>query len=449
MGDVGLKPQSVIAFLDSRDERLRKTAEWVLSRKTEWGEAVVQHFSDQLDRIAAMSAEQRATLAKQLARFSTSEPIQRLLVEMLLDRDSASRRDVALVAMNSAGLKETPDAWIDGLARMLARADSAELPRVIATVKALRILPNAGLAVQEALGRIGADAKRPMDLRIAALSASTASGLQIGDDMFGYLKSRLSADSSIDQRGVAVDVLARAKLSSERLLSLTENVTSAGPIEIERLVSAFGQSANNEVGQALLTALEKSPSFAAVRTEVLTSSLSRCTEDVRRQAEQLSKSRVQTTEEQTLQLNEYLATLPEGDIRRGQAVFNSTKAACTSCHAIGYLGGKLGPDLTKIGEVRTERDLLEAILFPSASFVRSYEPLAVLKTNGTIVSGLVRKDAPDEIVLATSATEEQRVPRSEIEDVRAGNTSIMPAGLDGQLTREQLADLVAFLKACR
>jgi len=99
--------------------------------------------------------------------------------------------------------------------------------------------------------------------------------------------------------------------------------------------------------------------------------------------------------------------------------------------------------------VRTERDLVESIIFPSVSFVRSYEPMAVLKTNGTIVSGLLRKDAPDEIVLAASATEEHRVPRSELEEIRAGTTSIMPEGLDRQLTQEQLADLVAFLKACR
>jgi putative heme-binding domain-containing protein len=67
------------------------------------------------------------------------------------------------------------------------------------------------------------------------------------------------------------------------------------------------------------------------------------------------------------------AELPNGDVRRGHEVFNRPKLACTACHAIGYLGGKVGPDLTRIGAVRAKRDLLEAIAFPSASFVRAPE----------------------------------------------------------------------------
>ena len=59
-----------------------------------------------------------------------------------------------------------------------------------------------------------------------------------------------------------------------------------------------------------------------------------------------------------------MATLSAGDVRRGQLIFHSEKAACYSCHAIGYRGGNVGPDLTRIGSVRADRDLLEAIVFP-------------------------------------------------------------------------------------
>ena len=148
-------------------------------------------------------------------------------------------------------------------------------------------------------------------------------------------------------------------------------------------------------------------------------------------------------------LEELLSSLEGGDVRRGQAVFNSQKAACSSCHAIGYLGGKVGPDLTKIGQIRAARDLLEAIIYPSASFVRSYEPLMVITKSGERQSGVVREDGPDEVVLATSATEEARIPRSEIAEMRPGTVSVMPSGLDEQLTRQELADLLAFLKATR
>ena len=58
-----------------------------------------------------------------------------------------------------------------------------------------------------------------------------------------------------------------------------------------------------------------------------------------------------------------LAGVRGGDHVRGQLLFNNPKAACNACHAIGYRGGTIGPDLTAIGQIRSERDLLEAIVF--------------------------------------------------------------------------------------
>jgi putative heme-binding domain-containing protein len=130
-------------------------------------------------------------------------------------------------------------------------------------------------------------------------------------------------------------------------------------------------------------------------------------------------------------------------------VFNSPKAACASCHTIGYLGGKVGPDLTRIGSTRTERDLLEAIVFPSLSFVQSYEPVVVSTHDGRSFSGVIRPGGPSEVVVATGPDQETRLAREEVENVRPGQVSVMPSGLDQQLTPRELADLVAFLKACR
>jgi len=59
------------------------------------------------------------------------------------------------------------------------------------------------------------------------------------------------------------------------------------------------------------------------------------------------------------------------------------------------------------------------------------------------------RDAPDEVLLATGPNQEARIARDEIEEIRASTVSVMPAGLDQQLTPRDLADLVAFLRACR
>jgi len=63
--------------------------------------------------------------------------------------------------------------------------------------------------------------------------------------------------------------------------------------------------------------------------------------------------------------------------------------------------------------------------------------------------GVLRKDAADEIVLATGPNVEVRIARADIAEMRPGTVSVMPAGLDQQLTKEELADLLAFLKSTK
>ena len=66
-----------------------------------------------------------------------------------------------------------------------------------------------------------------------------------------------------------------------------------------------------------------------------------------------------------------------GDVGHGRRIFYGEKVACSSCHTIGAEGGHVGPDLTGIGATRSGRDLLEAIVFPNASFVPGHEVYTV------------------------------------------------------------------------
>ncbi|MDP7204881.1 MAG: c-type cytochrome, partial [Pirellulaceae bacterium] len=111
------------------------------------------------------------------------------------------------------------------------------------------------------------------------------------------------------------------------------------------------------------------------------------------------------------------------------------------------LGGRIGPDLSRIGQIRSERDLLESILFPSASFVRSYEPTTVVTNDGRILNGVIKDETSLHIELVLDAQKKERIPLEEIEQRRPGTLSIMPTGLDKQLTPQQLADLVKYLKS--
>jgi putative heme-binding domain-containing protein len=151
---------------------------------------------------------------------------------------------------------------------------------------------------------------------------------------------------------------------------------------------------------------------------------------------------------QRARLDELVAHMKNADAMRGAEVYRSAKAICTTCHAMTNIGGTLGPDLTRIGAIRVERDLLEAIVYPSASFVRSYEPTLV-KTKTGEQSGILKKDAADEVVLANGPNSELHIPRGDIVSVQPGTTSLMPLGFDGILTPQELADLVAFLRTAK
>jgi len=266
---------------------------------------------------------------------------------------------------------------------------------------------------------------------------------------FNFLRAEVGGDRPVATRSLAADVLSRARLTNEQLVTLAGSLKAVGPMELDRLLEAFARSSDERVGRSLVAALKASPVLSSLRVETLKPRLTKFGAAIARQAEELYAALDVDAAEQKAQLEKTLASLKGGDIRRGQAVFNSQKAACVACHAIGYLGGKIGPDLTHIGQIRTERDLLESILYPSASLVRSYEPVSVTMKSGKIYNGLVRKESPDEVVLTLAADQEVRLARSDIDDIGPSKVSIMPAGIDKLLTRQELADLVAFLKACR
>ncbi|HZN36309.1 MAG TPA: hypothetical protein VFB80_20915, partial [Pirellulaceae bacterium] len=202
-------------------------------------------------------------------------------------------------------------------------------------------------------------------------------------------------------------------------------------------------------GKTLVATLHAPELRAAVTVDGIRQRLAKYPPAVQTEAEKLYAEIDAELATQRSRLEATLAELPTGDIRRGQAVFNSTKLSCRACHTIGYVGGKSGPDLTRIGQIRQPRDLVESILFPSASFVRSYEPVAVRTLDGQVFSGVVKVDSPVEVILTLAADKEVRIAREEIEIAQPGRVSIMPAGLDKQLSLQELADLVEFLRNCR
>jgi putative membrane-bound dehydrogenase-like protein len=443
-----LSPHQVARFLKSNESGLKETSSWIVSRHPEWAGALTEFFRDRLTGEGMTSGEQ-TELERLLAKFSAAAEIQTLLAERIADPSTPQRVKISsMKAMAQSGLKDVPESWVTGLASLIG-ADSPLTVQAVETARTLALNPEKARPLAIRLLAVGGREQTSPQLRLAALTAVPGGLSRVDSSTLAFLVTQVSRERPAPTRSAAADVLARAHLGSAQLGTLVDTLKEVGPLEVDRLLSAFDQSTDDVLGLKLVKALGDASSLSSLRADVLKQHLAKFGPPVQTAAQGLYAKLNADAAIQKTKMDDLMSKISTGDLRRGQVVFHSEKAACFTCHAIGYRGGNVGPDLTKVGQIRTERDLLEAIVYPSASFIRSYEPVVVAKSNGTLLNGLLRNETSEEILLVTGANQEARISRADVEEIRPSSVSIMPAGLDQQLTTQELADLVAFLKACR
>jgi len=129
-----------------------------------------------------------------------------------------------------------------------------------------------------------------------------------------------------------------------------------------------------------------------------------------------------------------------GNATRGREVFRSS---CGQCHKLFGEGGNLGPELT--GSDRANLDyILQNVLDPSATVGGDYKLVVVAVRDGRLLSGIVREQDTQSVVLQT-ANERVVISRAEIEEFQSSNESMMPEGLFDKLSEVELRDLISYL----
>ena len=433
--------------LRAEEPALREAAQWIVERHLEYADAMAPDFITQLEQDRINSAD-LAILEQQLARFSNAPKIREIVATVLRSKDTLRDRQVmALRAVAKSGLRTLPGEWRDGLTLALRSDDPVIATEAIAAARAVPFGKEDAGEFASALQKIADRDDAPSSLRLDALASLPNGPGTLSEPVYGFLRVQTGPDLPVSTRLAAAGILAKSQLSADQLTNLADALRVAGPLDVVELLPAFDHATDDAIGRKVVEALKASPALTSLRVDTLKPRFAKFGKPVQEAAESLYAVIDKAQSDQRAKLDDLAKTIPEGDIRRGQAVFNSTKAACTSCHAIGYVGGKVGPDLSAIGAIRNDRDLLESIVFPSASFVRSYEPMVVATKGGIVHSGVVKKDAPDEVVLATGPDKEVRISRAEVDEMKPGTVSVMPSGLDSQMTKQELADLVAFLKS--
>jgi len=133
----------------------------------------------------------------------------------------------------------------------------------------------------------------------------------------------------------------------------------------------------------------------------------------------------------------------EGDTLKGRAVFQKN---CAICHQIGSsYGVAFGPDLGTV-RGRSKASIMNDILDPNVSIADGYDIWTIDLSTGESVQGLIASESPSAITLHNQGGKERMIPRKDIVSLKPLGMSTMPVGLEKQITPDEMADLLAFIK---
>lgn len=123
--------------------------------------------------------------------------------------------------------------------------------------------------------------------------------------------------------------------------------------------------------------------------------------------------------------------------------------SCLKCHRVGLSGTQIGPDLTNVGKRFDARAILESIIAPSKVMDPKYLHTVYVLSSGKLVTGRPVGVNRTTITVETDSITQASVPvaREEIEEALLSKTSPMPANLIDVLTRNEILDLIAYLRA--
>jgi putative membrane-bound dehydrogenase-like protein len=137
-----------------------------------------------------------------------------------------------------------------------------------------------------------------------------------------------------------------------------------------------------------------------------------------------------------------LTTL-KGDAIAGEKVYMTS---CSTCHRMNGQGYEVGPSLSSVAG-REKKALLIDILDPNRAVAPQYQ-VYLVKIPGARdpVSGIIAAETPTSITLRRANAEETTVLRRDILEIKAYTASLMPEGIEANVSAQNFADLLEFLQ---
>ena len=431
------RDEAMEAMFEFDDAALRRVALQAAQRHPEWGNEVSSMLREKLSSATKGSVG----VQRLLSRLLGQDAVATLAAVALTDADP-SKQVLILNAIADGNWEEPHNEWMKPVAEsMLCKRRDVVRAAIAVAVR----WPKADW--QQGLRLLAEDQQRPIDLRMDALAALHAGPVQTYALMQLIELYRDSVSPTESDR--AAQIIGNAGLSPAQLDLISPLMVTASPGQLRDLIRPFQRQLPKAVADQFLAGLGGAAALLTLPEHELSDVIKHFPRDSMTAGNKIL-DRLKTHQQQKLSRLEGLRDrLSDGDAIRGKAVFSSEKAKCNSCHRIGDQGQAVGPDLTTIGANRSATDLLESIVFPSASIVRDYSTYQVLTVNGQAFSGILVSESNEAIQLQQTSGKSVRILQSEIERIDPGSVSIMPAGLDQALTEDELVDVVKYLQSLR
>jgi putative membrane-bound dehydrogenase-like protein len=132
----------------------------------------------------------------------------------------------------------------------------------------------------------------------------------------------------------------------------------------------------------------------------------------------------------------------KGNVQEGKIVFLNI---CSNCHKYGDMGKEVGPVLTEINR-KSKESIMHDILDPNAAVNTQYISHRIETKNGTVFVGIIDVENNRSITLKKMGGDKITIPKDHIKQMKSMGTSLMMEGLEGSMSHQQMANLLAFLQ---
>lgn len=429
-----LNENLILPYLSNADSTVRGTALWVLENHPDWEMA----FTDYLQYYFSHENSQISELKSILRSFVNTKPVQSYLAEILRSANKSIDEKFQVLSLLEAN---PPKVLLPGLKDSLLKLLSSQDERIQNAVINLAVQLKEDDFLSEFRALLAENKDKP-SVKLVLYKGLVGLGEPLATNDFEWIARLLLIKESQPLHTEALNILRNLNLKPKQLSWLLEHIfPKASNGDVSYLIDFFDNVRNGDI----LVKLEKAlMDRQEVWDNLLTNQLTAIFEGSGAGSTLLDSLKARQAGRLS-QLEEMATGLVRGDVDKGRTIFYG-KGACSTCHAVAGKGETFGPDLTNIGEIRSEHDILEAMLFPGASFAREYETVSV-QTKSQNYLGIIKKFENGRYEVAIGPESSLQIDEKDIVELNEANQSLMPAGLLSNLNNQEISDLMHYLQS--